>query len=60
MGSKNVKAIIIDDSDGANVEVKNKALFKQSVKAFSQGITSHPLAEGLKLFGTPLLVGTGC
>jgi aldehyde:ferredoxin oxidoreductase len=57
MGSKNIKAIVIDDENGANVEIKNNALFKKSVKAFSQGITSHPLAEGLKLFGTPLLVG---
>lgn len=56
MGSKNVKAIVIDDTEGANVEIKNKALFKASVKAFTQGITSHPLAEGLKAFGTPLLV----
>jgi aldehyde:ferredoxin oxidoreductase len=56
MGSKNVKAIVIDDTQGANVEIKNKALFKASVKAFTQGITSHPLAQGLKAFGTPLLV----
>lgn len=57
MGSKKVKAIIIDDSGCRPTEVKNKALFKASVKAFTQGITSHPLAEGLKLFGTPVLVG---
>jgi aldehyde:ferredoxin oxidoreductase len=57
MGTKGVKAIVIDDSDCKSPEIKNKALFKASVKAFTQGITSHPLATGLKLFGTPVLVG---
>lgn len=56
MGAKKVKALVIDDTDGATVEAKEKALFKASVKAFTQGITSHPLTEGLKAFGTPLLV----
>lgn len=57
MGAKGVKAIIIDDSGCKSPEIKNKALFKASVKSFTQGITSHPLATGLKLFGTPVLVG---
>ncbi len=57
MGAKGLKAIIIDDSGCKSPEVKNKALFKGSVKEFTQGITSHPLATGLKLFGTPVLVG---
>ena len=57
MGAKGVKAIVIDDTGCPTKEIKNKALFKASVKAFAQGISAHPLAEGLKLFGTPLLVG---
>lgn len=57
MGAKKVKAIILDDTGCEAPEIKNKALFKASVKAFAQGITSHPLAAGLKRFGTPLLVG---
>jgi aldehyde:ferredoxin oxidoreductase len=57
MGAKNVKAIVIDDAGGQAPKIKNQALFKASVKEFTKGITSHPLAEGLKLFGTPLLVG---
>lgn len=56
MGSKKVKAIVIDDSDCNPIEIKDKALFKASVQAFSKGITSHPLAEGFKRFGTPILV----
>jgi aldehyde:ferredoxin oxidoreductase len=57
MGSKNVKAVIIDDAAGRNVTVKDKELLKASVKAFTQGLTAHPLIDGLKHFGTPLLVG---
>lgn len=53
MGAKNVKALVIDDTGGASVDIKEKALFKASVKAFTVGILSHPLTEGLKLFGTP-------
>ncbi|MCP4992501.1 MAG: aldehyde ferredoxin oxidoreductase, partial [Gammaproteobacteria bacterium] len=57
MGSKKVKLIIIDDSGCTLPEVKNSAFLKASVKAFSQGVVSHPLAGGLKRFGTPMLVG---
>jgi aldehyde:ferredoxin oxidoreductase len=57
MGSKNVKAIVIDDTGGSNVTIKDKELFKASAKAFTQGMTAHPLMDGLKHFGTPLLVG---
>lgn len=57
MGAKRVKAIMIDDAGGSPVDIKEKALFKTSVKAFTEGIMAHPLTEGLKLFGTPILVG---
>ena len=57
MGAKKVKLVIIDDSSCHAPAVKNQALLKASVKSFAQGITSHPLAGGLKRFGTPMLVG---
>ncbi len=56
MGSKNLKAIVIDDAGSQAVKPKDKELFSASVKALSKGITSHPLIGGLRLFGTPLLV----
>ncbi len=56
MGSKNVKALVIDDQGGAAPEIKDKALFKAAVKAYSEGVTAHPLAQGFKHFGTPILV----
>jgi aldehyde:ferredoxin oxidoreductase len=57
MGSKNVKALVIDDSHGQALPIKDLALFKASAEAFTKGVTSHPLATGLNLFGTPVLVG---
>ena len=65
MGSKNLKAVIIDSQGRDGVEIKNKDKFKESVKALSKGIASHPMMGGLKELGTPLLVnmtseGLGC
>ena len=57
MGAKKVKALIIDDSGCDAVPIKDPALFKAAVKAYSQGVSAHPLSEGLRLFGTPVLVG---
>lgn len=57
MGSKNVKSLIIDDTGGQNPPIKDMELFKASVKAFTRGVLSHPLIEGLSAFGTPVLVG---
>lgn len=57
MGAKNIKAIIIDDKDGKAPQIKDKELFKKSLKNFTNGLLSHPLAQGFKLFGTPVLVG---
>jgi aldehyde:ferredoxin oxidoreductase len=64
MGSKNLKAVIIDDAGGADVELADPARMKAAAVDLSKGILSHPLIEGLKVLGTPLLVmminGAGC
>lgn len=64
MGSKNLKAVVIDDRKAEGVEIKDKEKFKESAAGFSKGVSSHPMMEGLKVFGTPLLVnminGLGC
>ncbi len=57
MGAKRIKALIIDDTDGERVAIKDRPLFNASVRAFTEGVTAHPLIGGLKLFGTPILVG---
>jgi aldehyde:ferredoxin oxidoreductase len=56
MGSKNLKALIIDDTGAAGVEVADSAKLKEAAADLSKGILSHPLMEGLKQLGTPLLV----
>ncbi len=56
MGSKNLKAVIIDDTGADGVEVSDAATLKEAAAALSKGILSHPLIEGLKQLGTPLLV----
>lgn len=64
MGSKGLKAIIIDDMDAPGVGVADATKLKESAVDLTNGILSHPLMEGLKALGTPLLVtminGAGC
>lgn len=57
LGSKNVKAIVLDDTGGPGVHVAEMEKFKESSKAITQAIASHPLIGGLKACGSPLLVG---
>ena len=64
MGSKNLKALVIDDTGAAGIEVSDEAKLKESAGDLSKGILTHPLMEGLRQLGTPLLVnminGAGC
>lgn len=57
MGSKNVKAIVLDDS--ANEPVLSEAVKKQfssTASELAKGVLEHPLMEGLRFMGTPVLV----
>jgi len=56
MGSKNLKALVIDDAGAGEVEVNDKEKLQEAAAALSKGILSHPLIEGLRQVGTPLLV----
>ncbi len=56
MGSKNIKAIVIDDRGCDEVEVKDRAKLKEATRELSKGILANPLAQGLKGLGTPLLI----
>ncbi|MHB8109824.1 MAG: aldehyde ferredoxin oxidoreductase family protein [Syntrophorhabdaceae bacterium] len=56
MGSKNLKAIVIDDTGAKGADVVNPLKLKQAASSLSKGILAHPFTEGLKQFGTPLLV----
>ncbi|MEW6668545.1 MAG: aldehyde ferredoxin oxidoreductase C-terminal domain-containing protein [Thermodesulfobacteriota bacterium] len=56
MGSKHLKAIVIEDSKGGEVEVADPGKVKQAANDLSKGLLTHPLMEGLKQLGTPILV----
>jgi len=56
MGSKKLKALVIDDAGTGEVEVNDKEKLRQAAAALSKGILSHPLIEGLRQLGTPVLV----
>lgn len=56
MGSKHLKAVIIDDAGAERLEVGDPAKLKAAAANLTKGILAHPFAEGLRQFGTPLLV----
>lgn len=56
MGSKNLKALVIEDTKGGQVEVADPETLKQAAADLSKGVLAHPLMEGLKQLGTPILV----
>jgi aldehyde:ferredoxin oxidoreductase len=56
MGSKNLKAVVIDDTNSDKVEIKDRAKFREESTALSKGILSHPLIGIFKELGTACLV----
>ena len=64
MGSKNLKAVVVDDQKASGVVINDKERFKESVASFTKGVLSYPMIEALNVYGTPVLVnminGLGC
>ena len=65
MGSKNLKAVVINDKGAERTKVANPEAMKAAASAMSEGIRNHPIMQGLGALGTPLLVnvasaGIGC
>jgi aldehyde:ferredoxin oxidoreductase len=57
MGSKGVKAIILDSAASAKVEYGNEELFKEARKEWVDIMRAHPVtSQGLPGFGTAVLV----
>jgi len=57
MGSKGLKAIVVDDTGADGVEIKDKDEFKKWSKIFSDGLLKHPVTgEGLPTYGTAVLI----
>ncbi len=57
MGSKGLKAIIIDPTGGAAAPVKDTEKFKDASKRFAKALMDHPVSgQGLPSYGTDILV----
>ena len=58
MGSKGLKAIIIDDLGVPPVEIADKALFNETVKSWTDTVKKDMMCGLFSTFGTPLAVDT--
>lgn len=57
MGSKRVKALVIDDAGGTGSEYADKDAFKEASKRWAEILRNHPVTgQGLPAFGTSILV----
>jgi aldehyde:ferredoxin oxidoreductase len=57
MGSKKVKYITIDPTDGPGVKIFDQEKFKIAARAFAKALVDHPVSgQALKTYGTDVLV----
>jgi len=59
MGSKGLKAIVIDETDAPKVEIKDQELFKQGQKKLAEALRSHDVSKpggALNSYGTAVLI----
>ena len=57
MGSKGLKAIIIDPSGGELAPLVDKEAFKEAAKRFAKALGEHPVtSQGLPTYGTDVLI----
>jgi len=57
MGSKKIKAIVIDDTGAGKVAIADVEAFKSASKRFTSALTTHPVTgQGLPKYGTNILV----
>jgi aldehyde:ferredoxin oxidoreductase len=56
MGSKGVKAIVIDDAGAKMRSPKDPEAFKDAIKRWVEGLRKHPVTgQGLPAYGTNVL-----
>ena len=56
MGSKKLKAIVVDGKGGPGVTVADPVALKEASKALAQGIHAHPAMAALEALGSAFLV----
>jgi aldehyde:ferredoxin oxidoreductase len=56
MGSKGIKAILVDDADSISPHVFDEALLREASKALAQAIMDDPKTENRHKLGTPAIL----
>lgn len=57
LGSKKVKAVVVDDNGAPGVPVAEPDAFKEAAKRFAKALMDHPVTgQGLPAYGTDILV----
>ena len=57
MGSKKIKAVVIDDTGAPGVAIADREAFKSAAKRFAKALTTHPVTgQALAKYGTNVLV----
>lgn len=57
MGSKGLKAMVIDPSDGDKAPLQDPEAFKEAAKRFAKALADHPVTSGgLPNYGTDILI----
>ncbi|SHI53088.1 aldehyde:ferredoxin oxidoreductase [Dethiosulfatibacter aminovorans DSM 17477] len=57
LGSKKVKAVVIDGTGAGKIEVADPEKFREASKVFAKALLDHPVAgQGLAAYGTDVLV----
>lgn len=57
LGSKKVKAVVVDDTGATAVPVAEPDAFKEAAKRFAKALLDHPVTgQGLPAYGTDILV----
>jgi aldehyde:ferredoxin oxidoreductase len=57
MGSKGLKAIVVDPAGGEAAPIADKEAFKAATKRFAKALMEHPVtSEGLPNYGTDILI----
>ncbi len=57
MGSKGLKAIVLDVSEGVSAPLVDPDAFKEAAKRFAKALTDHPVTSGgLPTYGTDVLI----
>jgi len=56
MGSKGIKAIVVDDTDAVQSQAFDEALLREAGKTLAQAIMADPKTENRHLYGTPAVL----